>query len=153
MSSGLREPNRCRAFVIDGFSHSQTAGYQMVVSSEPELDGPAPLTIEVKCDTLGNVYAGCGDGLHIWSKQYSHIVMRRRVADPIRQAWFTDRQDVSERLRDLTDALSVLGFSDGNVGAGCANFCLAPGGRIVCLSEDRIYLISGLDVEGASSRG
>lgn len=21
----------------------------------------------IKCDTLGNVYSGCGDGVHIWS--------------------------------------------------------------------------------------
>lgn len=25
----------------------------------------------VKCDTLGNVYAGCGDGLHVWSESVS----------------------------------------------------------------------------------
>lgn len=26
------------------------------------------LTPLVKCDKAGNVYAGCGDGLHIWSE-------------------------------------------------------------------------------------
>ena len=52
----------------------------------------------------------------------------------------------------VTDSRSVLGFSDQNLGAGCANFCFAPDGRTVCLSEDRIYLVSGLAVEGASIR-
>ena len=44
---------------------------------------------------------------------------------------------------------SILGTIDGNPAAGCANFCFAPGGRIICLAEDRVYLIEGLKVEGA----
>jgi len=45
---------------------------------------------------------------------------------------------------------SVLGVADGNMGAGCANFCFVPRG-LVCLSEDRIYHVDGLLVEGAES--
>jgi hypothetical protein len=26
----------------------------------------------VKCDTQGNVYAGCGDGIHVWSRSLYH---------------------------------------------------------------------------------
>lgn len=32
----------------------------------------------VKCDRKGNVYSGCGDGLHIWSKSYSAMELNRR---------------------------------------------------------------------------
>jgi gluconolactonase len=43
----------------------------------------------------------------------------------------------------------ILGFADNNVGAGCANFCFIPEGRMMCFSEDRIYMVTGLAVEGA----
>jgi gluconolactonase len=32
---------------------------------------------------------------------------------------------------------------------GCANFCFLPGGRLVCMAEDRMYLVEGMTVEGA----
>ncbi|WVW82653.1 hypothetical protein I302_104664 [Kwoniella bestiolae CBS 10118] len=73
----------------------------------------------IKCDVLGNVYAGCGDGIHVWNS-YGTLIGR-----------------------------IVLGVSDGKTGAGCANFCFIPGGRLVCFSEDRVYLVEGLAVEGA----
>jgi hypothetical protein len=47
---------------------------------------------------------------------------------------------------------SVLGLYDGNMGAGCANFCFCPGGRIACFAEDRVYLVEGWGVEGDSTR-
>lgn len=47
------------------------------------------------------------------------------------------------------DLRSVLGLADGGKKAGCANFCFAPGGRLVCFAEDRIFLVEGLCVEGA----
>lgn len=56
-----------------------------------------------------------------------------------------DKRDVTGL--ELTQK-SVLGLVDDNMGAGCANFCFAPNGRIVCLSEDRIYLVEGWSVEG-----
>nr|XP_031857506.1 uncharacterized protein CI109_007066 [Kwoniella shandongensis]KAA5524578.1 hypothetical protein CI109_007066 [Kwoniella shandongensis] len=73
----------------------------------------------IKCDTLGNVYSGCGDGVHVWNR---HGRLLGRI---------------------------ILGLADDNVGAGCANFCFVPGGRLVCFSEDRIYLVEGLNVSGA----
>jgi gluconolactonase len=27
----------------------------------------APIPDGIKCDVLGNVYSGCGDGVHVWS--------------------------------------------------------------------------------------
>ncbi|BEI87265.1 hypothetical protein CcaverHIS002_0706110 [Cutaneotrichosporon cavernicola] len=73
----------------------------------------------IKCDTLGNVYSGCGDGVHVWNK-YGTLVGK-----------------------------IVLGLADDNIGAGCANFCFVPGGKLVCFAENRIYLVEGLAVEGA----
>lgn len=37
--------------------------------SEPMMhSSPTDLAdMSVKCDHLGNVYSGCGDGLHVWS--------------------------------------------------------------------------------------
>lgn len=43
---------------------------------------------------------------------------------------------------------SVFGLSDDNMGAGCANFCFCPGGRIACFAEDRVYLIENWGIEG-----
>ncbi|WWC96569.1 hypothetical protein V866_003437 [Kwoniella sp. B9012] len=73
----------------------------------------------IKCDVMGNVYAGCGDGIHVWNP-YGTLIGR-----------------------------IVLGAADSNLKAGCANFCFIPGGKLVCLSEDRVYLVEGLTVEGA----
>ncbi|WWC64931.1 uncharacterized protein I303_107545 [Kwoniella dejecticola CBS 10117] len=73
----------------------------------------------IKCDLEGNVYAGCGDGIHVWNA-YGALIGR-----------------------------ILLGASDNNSGAGCANFCFIPGGRLVCFSEDRIYMVEGLAAQGA----
>ncbi|ORX39790.1 hypothetical protein BD324DRAFT_614990 [Kockovaella imperatae] len=66
----------------------------------------------IKCDTAGNVYSGCGDGVHVWNKYGKHI---------------------------------------GKIflGTYCANFCFIPGGRMICLAEEKIFLVEGLQVEGA----
>lgn len=41
-------------------------------------------------------------------------------------------------------------FGLGNEGAhSCANFCFVPGGRIIAMAEDKMYLLEGLTVEGA----
>ncbi|KAK8866198.1 hypothetical protein IAR55_001349 [Kwoniella newhampshirensis] len=74
----------------------------------------------VKCDILGNVYAGCGDGIHAWNK-YGTLFGK-----------------------------ILLGLVDGNFDTGCAKFCFVPGGKLVCFAEDRIYLVEGLVVEGAT---
>ncbi|WVQ98395.1 hypothetical protein IAU59_005518 [Kwoniella sp. CBS 9459] len=73
----------------------------------------------IKCDVQGNVYAGCGDGIHVWNS-YGTLIGK-----------------------------IVLGVADDNMGAGSANFCFIPGGRLVCFAEDRIYLVEGLRNEGA----
>ncbi|OCF40850.1 hypothetical protein I317_05300 [Kwoniella heveanensis CBS 569] len=73
----------------------------------------------IKCDVKGNVYAGCGDGIHVWNP-YGTLIGK-----------------------------IVLGAADDNMGAGCANFCFVPGGRLVCFAEDRVYLVEGLRFEGA----
>ncbi|OCF56872.1 hypothetical protein L486_05727 [Kwoniella mangroviensis CBS 10435] len=40
----------------------------------------------------------------------------------------------------------VLRAADSNLGVGCANFCFIPGGKLVCFSENRVYLVEGLKV-------
>ncbi|WVF69427.1 hypothetical protein IAT40_004204 [Kwoniella sp. CBS 6097] len=76
----------------------------------------------IKCDAEGNVYAGCGDGIHVWNPRGTLI------------------------------GKIVLGLVDDNMGAGCANFCFIPGGKLVCFAEDRIYLVESLRCEGALLR-
>ncbi|KAL7412308.1 hypothetical protein BDY24DRAFT_392502 [Mrakia frigida] len=69
----------------------------------------------VKCDTEGNVYTGCLDGLHIYHK--SGTLVGRIVLFP-----------------DPASAFPTLSRH-------CANFCLVPGG-IVMMAEDRIYKVT-----------
>ena len=42
----------------------------------------------------------------------------------------------------------VLGRTSEGGSTGCANFCFASGGRMVCFAENKAYLVSGLNVEG-----
>ncbi|KAK4687553.1 hypothetical protein P7C73_g2563, partial [Tremellales sp. Uapishka_1] len=116
--------------VLDASKSSTIYAFDVVWPEEGDLGNAGP-TLQnrrlfafadcVKCDTRGNVYSGCGDGLHIWN-EYGTLIGKMQV---------------------------IARSRDGNKGASCANFCFVPGGRIVCLSEDRIYLIEGLCVEGA----
>jgi hypothetical protein len=50
-------------FADDDFSLLPTAAFLMEVSSVNVI----ALT-PVKCDAKGNVWAGCGDGIHVWSE-------------------------------------------------------------------------------------
>lgn len=97
--------------------------------------------IKVKCDTKGNVYAGCGDGIHVYSKSDDGVGAHPR---PRR---VTLGEDVGEKtLENAHDRL--LGLGEGNKTDGCANFCFVPGGRLVCFAEEKIYLVDGLAFEG-----
>jgi hypothetical protein len=49
--------------VDDAFSPLRTAACLMEVSSINVI-----ALIPVKCDAKGNVWAGCGDGIHVWSE-------------------------------------------------------------------------------------
>ena len=54
-----------RRFETGDYSLSPTVVFPMEV-------GPnrAKVLIPVKCDVEGRVYAGCGDGIHVWSKSW-----------------------------------------------------------------------------------
>jgi hypothetical protein len=52
-----------RPFEIGDCSPSPTVVFLMEVSPD-EVN----VLILVKCDVEGRVYAGCGDGIHVWSK-------------------------------------------------------------------------------------
>lgn len=73
----------------------------------------------IKMDTNDNVYAGCFDGIHVWNK-YGTLLGK-----------------------------ILFRLDDSATPDGCANFCFLPGGRIVGMSEDKMYLVEGLAVEGA----
>lgn len=47
--------------------------------------------MSVKCDENGNVWAGCGDGLHVWSKSMCYL---RGLSLIYRLGWTVDREDV-----------------------------------------------------------
>lgn len=69
----------------------------------------------IKCDTEGNVYAGCFDGVHVWNK-YGAL------------------------LGKILLGLDVPAASgSGPAGRGCANLVFVPGGLLM-FAEDRMYL-------------
>ncbi|KAB5593172.1 hypothetical protein CTheo_3402 [Ceratobasidium theobromae] len=65
----------------------------------------------IKCDTEGNVYSGCGDGVHVWNKQGAL----------------------------LGKILVGLDIADASARGPCANFVFVPGG-ILIFAEKRMYL-------------
>ena len=96
MLSDPRGLERYLVFGIGAFSHLPIVVSQMGVGHIAQWSG-VQLTVVVKCDTLGNVYAGCGDGLHIWSEsRFLHPVSWWEGADCRRSSWAFDRQDVGQ---------------------------------------------------------
>ncbi|CUA75536.1 hypothetical protein RSOLAG22IIIB_05934 [Rhizoctonia solani] len=76
----------------------------------------------IKCDTKGNVYAGCFDGVHVWNK---HGAL------------------VGKILLGL-DVPSSKGVPEGR---GCANLVFVPGGLLM-FAEDKAYLAT-IQAKGA----
>ncbi|EUC62959.1 SMP-30/gluconolaconase/LRE-like region protein [Rhizoctonia solani AG-3 Rhs1AP] len=68
----------------------------------------------IKCDTKGNVYAGCFDGVHVWNK---HGALMGKILLGL----------------DLPASNGVP------KGRGCANLVFVPGGLLM-FAEDRMYL-------------
>ncbi|KAG8758586.1 hypothetical protein FRC11_003420 [Ceratobasidium sp. 423] len=80
----------------------------------------------IKCDTEGNVYAGCFDGVHVWNK---HGALVGKI-------------------------LLGLGITLPNgipEGRGCANLVFVPGGLLM-FAEDRMYLAT-IKAKGALLEG
>lgn len=75
----------------------------------------------IKCDTLGNVYAGCFDGVHVKSESLSV----RCVTEGSSQIWSPDG--------------TLLGKIILPGGDGCSNLVFGPAGTLYILAEQRLY--------------
>lgn len=87
----------------------------------------------IKCDTTGNVYSGCSDGIQVWN---SHgTLLGKILLQPSRTGEEGEGNKMGGNLKSR----------------GCANFCFVPGGRLVVLAEDRMYEVrlDGERVKGA----
>ncbi|KAH7325511.1 hypothetical protein B0J17DRAFT_681625 [Rhizoctonia solani] len=76
----------------------------------------------IKCDTDGNVYAGCFDGVHVWNK-YGAL------------------------LGKILLGLDITSPNGTPEGRGCANLVFVPGGLLM-FAEDRMYFAS-IKAQGA----
>lgn len=80
----------------------------------------------IKCDTLGNVYSGCADGIHIWNS-HGTLLGKILLQPSVRPS----------KIPRTTEEQKNLGMETRS--RGCANFCFIPGGKLIVLAEDRIY--------------
>jgi hypothetical protein len=87
----------------------------------------------LKCDTEGNVYGGCFDGVHVGVRYCPSF---QRQVKLTRQVWNKHGAPMGKILLGLDVLSSTPGVP---AGRGCANMVFVPGGLIM-LAEDRMYL-------------
>ena len=139
----------------DGTSHPESPGTIYVfdvirppaeTSHDPSLAGPTLANKRVfaytdsgapdgiKTDTEGNVWVAVFEGIQCFNK-YGTLIGRIVLLPSIHFPFSSSNQEqaiADERIR------------------GCANFCFAPGGKLIVLAEDRIYEVTlGEGVRGS----
>ena len=102
----------------------------------------------IKTDRKGNVYSGCGDGVQVRTS-----FLPRACSFPRPQVWNSHGTLIGKILLPPSSTPDVVPApgkeKPEHKGRFCANFCFVPGGRMVILAEDRIYLAKLGEVEGA----